>query len=43
MAAGKWIFYKEKWYYVGSDGAMFADTITPDGYRVGADGAWISN
>lgn len=28
-------------YYLGADGAMLVDTITPDGYKVGADGAWI--
>lgn len=28
-------------YYVGSSGAMLTDTVTPDGYQVGADGAWI--
>ncbi len=28
-------------YYVGSTGAMFVNATTPDGYRVGADGAWI--
>lgn len=28
-------------YYLGSDGAMLTNTITPDGYRVGADGTWI--
>ena len=28
-------------YYVGPDGAMQVSTITPDGYLVGADGAWI--
>ena len=28
-------------YYVGSTGAMLADCITPDGYRVGQDGKWI--
>lgn len=27
-------------YYVGSDGAMLTSTVTPDGYRVGADGRW---
>lgn len=27
-------------YYVGSDGAMLTNTTTPDGYRVGGDGAW---
>ena len=29
------------WYYLGADGVMMTNTITPDGYRVGADGAWI--
>ena len=29
------------WYYLGSDGSMLTSTTTPDGYRVGADGAWI--
>lgn len=28
-------------YYVGADGAMLVNTTTPDGYQVGADGAWI--
>lgn len=30
-------------YYFGSDSVMFADAITPDGWRVNADGAWIEN
>ena len=30
-------------YYVGTDGAMLVNTTTPDGYRVGADGAWIQD
>lgn len=29
------------WYYLGADGAMMINTTTPDGYRVGADGAWV--
>ena len=32
-----------KWYYFGTDGLMFANTTTPDGYYVGADGAWDGN
>lgn len=28
-------------YYFDRDGWMFADTVTPDGYTVSADGAWI--
>lgn len=30
-----------KWHYMGADGYMLVNTTTPDGYRVGADGAWI--
>lgn len=29
------------WYYMGADGYMLTNTTTPDGYKVGADGAWI--
>lgn len=29
-----------KWYYFDADGRMLADTLTPDGYQVGPDGAW---
>lgn len=49
---GKWYFFgsngyveENTWignYYVGSDGAMLVNTVTPDGYKVGADGAWIA-
>ncbi len=30
-----------KCYYLGSDGVMLTDTMTPDGYYVGLDGAWV--
>ena len=30
-------------YYFGMDGYMYADTTTPDGYTVNADGAWTIN
>ena len=30
-----------KSYYFGTDGYMLVSTRTPDGYLVGADGAWI--
>ena len=30
----------EKWYYFGADSIMLANIFTPDGYFVGADGAW---
>lgn len=35
-----WVNWKDKWYYCGDDGAMDINTKTPDGYRVGNDGAW---
>ncbi len=37
-----WYQVGDKWYYFDqSYGTMLADTTTPDGYRVGTDGAWI--
>lgn len=43
-AASEWIQTADgKWYYFGPNGLMYADTTTPDGYRVGTDGAWIEN
>ena len=36
-----WISWKSKWYYCGNDGAMYTSTTTPDGYKVGSDGAWV--
>ena len=38
----QWIFDRNynKWYYLGSDGFMTANT-TINGYKVGYDGAWI--
>lgn len=35
-----WIIWNGKYYYLYSDGKMAANTITPDGYMVGRDGAW---
>lgn len=29
-----------KYYYFGADGYMLSNTMTPDGYYVGASGAW---
>lgn len=40
MAAQKWILWKGQWYYVNWNGAMAVNTMTPDGYVVGNDGAW---
>lgn len=39
-------YAKNEWvgnYYCGSDGYMLVNTTTPDGYTVGADGAWDGN
>lgn len=30
-------------YYFDSEGWMAADTMTPDGYQVNGDGAWVEN
>lgn len=48
---GRWYYYdhlgyivKNSWidnYYVGADGAMLVDTMTPDGYYVDKDGLWV--
>ena len=35
-----WQQWNGKYYFLGADGAMLSDTWTPDGYYVGADGAW---
>ncbi|OOM74768.1 putative endo-beta-N-acetylglucosaminidase precursor [Clostridium puniceum] len=42
MAYNQWIKspYSGAWYYVGSDGAMVTNT-TINGYKLGANGAWI--
>lgn len=36
-----WIQWGNKWYYCDASGAMLVNTTTPDGLRVGADGAWV--
>ena len=41
MATSKWIKWYNKWYYVGKDGAMYANRRTPDRYWVNADGVWV--
>ena len=40
-AVSEWIKDNGKDYYLGADGIMLHDTTTPDGYKVGSDGAWI--
>ena len=49
---GSWYYFKESgymvasmWignYYLGENGSMLTNTTTPDGYKVGSDGAWIA-
>ena len=36
-----WYKVQGKWYYFAPDGSMLINTITPDGYLVGADGSWV--
>lgn len=38
-----WIVDGNKWYCLAPTGAMYASTVTPDGYTVDASGAWIVN
>ncbi len=40
-AVNYWVEDSGKWFYLGDRGVMLKDTRTPDGYRLGADGAWI--
>ena len=37
-----WVYWNEQWYYCGENGKMLTNSMTPDGYYVGADGAWVS-
>ncbi|MGN0986588.1 MAG: hypothetical protein ACI4OO_01995 [Otoolea sp.] len=34
-----WVLWKDKWYYLNELGVMLSNTVTPDGKKVGADGA----
>ncbi len=36
-----WVEVNGKWYYLDESGAMLANTTTPDGFKVDANGAWI--
>lgn len=38
-----WNWIDGKSYYFDSNGQMLADTTTPDGYTVNADGVWVVN
>lgn len=41
LVRNQWTQWKGVWYYLGDNGVMLTNTTTPDGYKVGADGAWI--
>lgn len=41
--ADTWCMIDGKSYYFGSDGYMYADRMTPDGYKVDASGAWVEH
>lgn len=47
VQAATWVLGSDgKWAFAGNTaavpfGAMLADTVTPDGYRVDASGQWI--
>ena len=36
----RWVIVDQKNYYCGENGRMLSNTRTPDGFFVGADGAW---
>lgn len=37
--SGKWYYFHEQ--SDGKKGSMLKNTVTPDGYKVGSDGAWV--
>ena len=42
-ATSSWKWINGKCYCFDSNGVMYANTTTPDGYTVNADGAWTVN
>ena len=36
-----WKQIQNSWYFFNTDGTMFTNGITPDGYKIGADGKMI--
>lgn len=43
MARNEWIEHNGNCYYLGDQGGCYLNCITPDGYTVDKDGAWISS
>lgn len=41
MYVSGWYEIQGKWYYFTVDGSMLVNATTPDGFFVGADGAWV--
>lgn len=41
--ATDWVLAGGKWYYLNPDGDLAVNTVTPDGYTVNANGAWITS
>lgn len=42
-ATDAWRKSGDDWFYLGGDGYMLVNTVTPDGFPVGANGAWITD
>ena len=40
MVANNWIQDGGSWYYLGSDGRLLTNTVTPDGLQVDEYGIW---
>ena len=41
MAANYWQKDGDLWFYLGADGVMMKNTVTPDGYHLDERGVWI--
>lgn len=41
-ARSEWVLEQNQYYYLDQNGRMMANTTTPDGYLVAADGSWVT-
>ena len=41
MASSCWVETDGQWFYLGADGVMMKNTVTPDGYTLDASGVWV--